>query len=158
MYAESRGPVCSMEMTQFLRFAVGLATALSRLHKRGLIHKNVKPTNVLVNSATGEVWLMGFGQPWNFPDFHRPTLTLFAHWLQFKLLKIPLPFENIRRGDACVLQRNRGLLRAARGRFLLGRLLYPESRAGEFHSTNADALRCAEQAHSGHERVECSVR
>ena len=50
-----------MEMTQFLRFAVGLATALSRLHKRGLIHKDIKPPNVLVNSATGEVWLMGFG-------------------------------------------------------------------------------------------------
>ncbi len=50
-----------MEMTQFLRFAVGLATALSRLHKRGLIHKEIKPPNVLVNSATGEVWLMGFG-------------------------------------------------------------------------------------------------
>jgi hypothetical protein len=26
-----------MEMTQFLRFAVGLATALSRLHKRGVL-------------------------------------------------------------------------------------------------------------------------
>jgi len=50
-----------MEMKQFLRFAVGLATALSRLHKRGLIHKDIKPPNVLVNSATGEVWLMGFG-------------------------------------------------------------------------------------------------
>jgi serine/threonine protein kinase len=29
-----------MEITQFLRFAIGLATALSRLHKRGLIHKD----------------------------------------------------------------------------------------------------------------------
>src|SRR5207244_4871049 len=28
---------------------------------RGLIHKDIKPPNVLVNSATGEVWLMGFG-------------------------------------------------------------------------------------------------
>ena len=50
-----------MEMTQFLRFAVGLATALSGLHERGLIHKDVKPANVLVNSATGQVRLMGFG-------------------------------------------------------------------------------------------------
>ena len=44
-----------------LRIAVGLTTALSGLHKRGLIHKDVKPTNVLFNSATGEVRLMGFG-------------------------------------------------------------------------------------------------
>src|SRR6266481_5931207 len=50
-----------MEMTQFLCFAVDLATALSGLHKSGLIHKDIKPANVLVNSATGEVRLMGFG-------------------------------------------------------------------------------------------------
>jgi serine/threonine protein kinase len=50
-----------MEMSQFLRVAVELATALGRLHERGLIHKDVKPPNVLVNAATGRVWLMGFG-------------------------------------------------------------------------------------------------
>jgi serine/threonine protein kinase len=60
-----------MEMTQFLRFAVGLATALSRLHKRGLIHKDIKPPNVLVNSATGEVWLMGFGIGSRLPREHQ---------------------------------------------------------------------------------------
>jgi len=49
-----------MEMTQFLRLAVGLATALGGLHRRELIHKDVKPTNVLVNPATGQVRLMGF--------------------------------------------------------------------------------------------------
>src|SRR5213075_1020810 len=35
--------------------------ALRQLHERGLIHKDIKPANVLVNSATGEVWLTGFG-------------------------------------------------------------------------------------------------
>src|SRR5437016_4718361 len=60
-----------MEMTQFLRFAIGLATALSRLHKRGLIHKDIKPPNVLVNSATGEVWLMGFGIASRLPREHQ---------------------------------------------------------------------------------------
>src|ERR1700739_207240 len=50
-----------MEMTQFLRFAVGLATALGGLHGRELIHKDVKPANVLVDPATGQVRLMGFG-------------------------------------------------------------------------------------------------
>src|SRR5262245_57509623 len=49
-----------MEMTQFLRLSVGLATALGGLHRRGLIHKDIKPANVLVDCATGEVRLMGF--------------------------------------------------------------------------------------------------
>jgi serine/threonine protein kinase len=51
----------AMELPQFLRFAVGLATALGGLHEQMLIHKDVKPANVLVNSATGQVWLTGFG-------------------------------------------------------------------------------------------------
>jgi hypothetical protein len=50
-----------MDMAQFLRISVGLATALMGLHKRGLIHKDLKPANVVANSATGQVWLTGFG-------------------------------------------------------------------------------------------------
>jgi len=50
-----------MEMTQFLRLAVGTAAALSGLHEKELIHKDVKPANVLVNTATGQARLMGFG-------------------------------------------------------------------------------------------------
>src|SRR5712671_768060 len=50
-----------METGRFLRLAAGLSAALRQVHERGLIHKDIKPANVLVNSATGEVWLMGFG-------------------------------------------------------------------------------------------------
>ena len=49
------------EITSFLRFAIGLAAALARLHGRGLIHKDIKPANILVNNATWSVWLTGFG-------------------------------------------------------------------------------------------------
>jgi serine/threonine protein kinase len=50
-----------MATGRFLRFATGLSAALRQLHQRGLIHKDIKPANVLVNSTTGQVWLMGFG-------------------------------------------------------------------------------------------------
>ncbi|MCU1292128.1 MAG: multi-sensor signal transduction multi-kinase, partial [Bryobacterales bacterium] len=49
-----------LELTRFLRVAIGLATALSQVHHRGLIHKDIKPANVLVDDA-GNVWLTGFG-------------------------------------------------------------------------------------------------
>jgi PAS domain S-box-containing protein len=45
----------------FLRVAIGLVWALGRLHKRGLIHKDIRPANILVNAATGAAWLTGFG-------------------------------------------------------------------------------------------------
>jgi PAS domain S-box-containing protein len=50
-----------MEIRQFLRIATGLLAANSQLHAHGLIHKDLKPPNVLVNPTTGKVWLMGFG-------------------------------------------------------------------------------------------------
>jgi PAS domain S-box-containing protein len=50
-----------MELDRFLRFAAGIAAALGKLHQQGLIHKDIKPANLLVDSASGAVWLTGFG-------------------------------------------------------------------------------------------------
>jgi len=50
-----------MEVGRFLRIAVGVAAALGKVHQHGLIHKDIKPANVLVNTATGEARLTGFG-------------------------------------------------------------------------------------------------
>jgi PAS domain S-box-containing protein len=50
-----------MEMGSFLRLAVGLAAVLGNVHERGLVHKEIKPGNILVDRASGDVRLAGFG-------------------------------------------------------------------------------------------------
>jgi PAS domain S-box-containing protein len=50
-----------MEVGRFLRIAVGVASALGKVHQQGLIHKDIKPANILVNIAGGGVRLTGFG-------------------------------------------------------------------------------------------------
>src|SRR6266436_2951639 len=49
-----------LDLTRVLRIAIGLATALGQVHRQGLIHKDIKPRNALVDDA-GNVWLTGFG-------------------------------------------------------------------------------------------------
>jgi PAS domain S-box-containing protein len=50
-----------MEIGSFLRIAIGTVSALGKLHRRGLVHKDIKPGNIVVNQADSEVRLIGFG-------------------------------------------------------------------------------------------------
>jgi PAS domain S-box-containing protein len=50
-----------LDVTELLRISIGLANALGRLHERGIIHRDVKPGNVLVDTTSHKVWLTGFG-------------------------------------------------------------------------------------------------
>jgi len=50
-----------MEIAQFLRLAIGITSALGHVHHRELVHKDIKPANILVDDATGHAWLTGFG-------------------------------------------------------------------------------------------------
>ncbi len=59
-----------LDLTRFLRIAIGLAAALGQVHRHGLIHKDVKPANVLVDDA-GNVWLIGFGIASQLPHEHQ---------------------------------------------------------------------------------------
>ncbi|WAS93441.1 PAS domain-containing protein [Nannocystis punicea] len=49
------------EVAAFLRAAIGLVTALVRLHAGGVAHNDVRAGNVWTKADTGECWLTGFG-------------------------------------------------------------------------------------------------
>ncbi|HEX8824749.1 MAG TPA: ATP-binding sensor histidine kinase [Archangium sp.] len=48
------------ELSRLLPLAVSLVATLAEVHRRGVIHKDIKPANVLL-SAAGQVWLIDFG-------------------------------------------------------------------------------------------------
>jgi len=50
-----------LEVAFSLRLAISLSRAIEHLHQRDIIHKDIKPANVLVNPVTGRCWLTGFG-------------------------------------------------------------------------------------------------
>src|SRR4029077_7490184 len=43
------GPI---ELMRCLRIAIGLATALTHVHQRRLIHKDIKPSNILIDPSS----------------------------------------------------------------------------------------------------------
>jgi serine/threonine protein kinase len=76
-----------LDLASSLRLAIGLSIAIDHLHQRRIIHKDIKPANVLVNSVTGQCWLRGFGiasrlprerQPAEPPEFVAGTLAYMA--------------------------------------------------------------------------------
>ena len=51
----------SLPLPEVLRIAIGLADTLEHLHQIPVIHKDIKPSNIIVNSETGQVKLTDFG-------------------------------------------------------------------------------------------------
>jgi PAS domain S-box-containing protein len=60
-----------LDISDFLRIAIPLAGALRQMHMRGLIHKDIKPANILVDPASGGVRLTGFGIASRLPREHQ---------------------------------------------------------------------------------------
>jgi PAS domain S-box-containing protein len=76
-----------MALGRFHSLAIAMAAAVGKLHQRSLVHKDIKPANILVNVATDEVWLTGFGiasrlarerQPAHPPEMIAGTLAYMA--------------------------------------------------------------------------------
>ena len=55
--------ICQTEklnLTEFLNIGIQLASALHSLHQNGIIHKDIKPSNIIINPETGTVKLTDF--------------------------------------------------------------------------------------------------
>lgn len=50
-----------MQIGHFLRLATAISVSLGRVHQRGLVHKDIKPVNILAGPEADQVWLTGFG-------------------------------------------------------------------------------------------------
>ena len=50
-----------LDLELSLRLGVSLSNAIDQLHRRGIVHKDIKPPHILVDSETGQCWLRGFG-------------------------------------------------------------------------------------------------
>ncbi|WP_170958832.1 AAA family ATPase [Magnetospirillum sp. 15-1] len=55
------GPLRHADVARLLRLSALLARTLGRIHAKGLIHKDITPTNVLVDEALGKAIFTGFG-------------------------------------------------------------------------------------------------
>jgi PAS domain S-box-containing protein len=60
-----------LDVSHFLYIAIPLAGTLRQMHERGLIHKDIKPANVLADAESGGVWLTGFGIASRLPREHQ---------------------------------------------------------------------------------------
>ena len=76
-----------LDIALALRLAIRISAAIGALHRRGIIHKDIKPANVLVSLVTDQCWLTGFGiasrlprerQPLAPPEFIAGTLPYMA--------------------------------------------------------------------------------
>ncbi|WP_437895326.1 AAA family ATPase [Sorangium sp. So ce124] len=50
-----------MDVAEFLRLAIRIVSAVADIHQRNVVHKDIKPDNILVHPTTGEVKLIDFG-------------------------------------------------------------------------------------------------
>src|SRR3984957_1098543 len=60
-----------LDVSHFLGIAIPLAETVRQMHGRSLVHKDIKPANILVDEASGGVRLTGFGIASRLPREHQ---------------------------------------------------------------------------------------
>ncbi|MBE9002096.1 AAA family ATPase [Nostoc sp. LEGE 12447] len=67
-----------MPLIEFLRLAIQITEILGNIHSRNVIHKDINPSNIVLNKATGTVKIIDFGIATRFartnPSFKNPSV------------------------------------------------------------------------------------
>ncbi|KAB8318675.1 PAS domain S-box protein [Tolypothrix campylonemoides VB511288] len=67
---------CPIPLSNFLRLAIDITDILGRIHENGVIHKDINPSNIVLNPNTGVVKIIDFGIATRFnrtnPTFKSP--------------------------------------------------------------------------------------
>lgn len=50
----------NFDLSNFLQIAIQLSSTLAQLHQNNIIHKDIKPQNILINAKTGQVKIIDF--------------------------------------------------------------------------------------------------
>lgn len=61
MRERTRGSGFVMDLSEFLELSIKLAAAIDQIQTVGIIHKNINPSNIVINPQTGELKLIDFG-------------------------------------------------------------------------------------------------
>lgn len=65
-----------MPISLFLRLALGMAHAVAELHRCEIVHKEIQPTHMLIDLASGQTRLLGFGNASRIPREQQEPLPL----------------------------------------------------------------------------------
>ena len=71
-----------LELDRFFSIAIQLSEVVDRIHCRRVIHRDIKPTNILIDPETGRVCLADFGisvllDAWLFPEWDALMIWIF---------------------------------------------------------------------------------
>jgi predicted ATPase/signal transduction histidine kinase len=50
-----------LDLTLRLRLAIAISHSIGQLHRHDIVHKDIRPANILADPITGRCWLTGFG-------------------------------------------------------------------------------------------------
>lgn len=51
----------TLDIASFLKFAIAITTTLGQIHQRHIMHKDINPSNIVLNPTTGQVKIIDFG-------------------------------------------------------------------------------------------------